>query len=183
MAAAAVRRGPDVADAALYVPGNHDPPDLDVPGNVDSRVTSVGGVRVAGLGGAGPGDRGWSYEWSEEELAGRQLPECDLLLTHAPPGGTTLDLDLAGRHLGSPSLRRLADRHATVLVCGHVHESPGALRRESWLGLNVGSLGPPDGRLQAGLVEVEPGGRRAAVGHFVPEEPGGWTLRSSARLG
>lgn len=137
----------------VYVPGNHDLPDLAMEGNVDGRVQTIGGLRIAGIGGAGPARFGFSYEWDEDAIRARAVPACDVILSHAPPARTKLDL-LHGRdqHVGSEAIREIAELHDGVLVCGHIHESPSAEMLSACLCLNVGGLGAPFGRAQVGFV-------------------------------
>ena len=76
------------------VPGNHDNPAPAVRGqaqDVDGRIVELRGLRVAGIGGAGPARFGLPYEWDEAGLR-KRLQErgwfderVDLLLCHAPP--------------------------------------------------------------------------------------------------
>jgi Icc-related predicted phosphoesterase len=150
----------------LWVPGNHDLPELAGEGNVDGRVAEIAGLRVAGLGGAGPGRFGFCYEWEEEDIRRRDVPECDVLLCHTPPARTALDRLWDGiRHVGSEALRERASAHDGVYVCGHIHESPGAVEIEGCLCLNVGGIGDPRGRAQLGFVRrsAELAGRYAAT--------------------
>lgn len=137
-----------------FVPGNHDLPVISDPANLDGRSASLGGIRMAGLGGAGPDIFGFAYEWSDEELRERArfLPQADLLLCHAPPHGTPIDVIARGAHVGSHAIRELAQRTNGVLVCGHIHESPGMVRLGDCLCLNVGGLGEPFGRARVGFV-------------------------------
>lgn len=131
----------------LYVPGNHDPdvrPRNDVfadlryaddaagpPGceNVDGRITSACGLRIAGLGGSiryreGPN------QYSQREMAWRAFRlrtrawlsrrPVDILVTHAPPAGYG-DSDDPPHH-GFASLVGLAERLAPrLLIHGHVN--------------------------------------------------------------
>lgn len=136
-----------------WVPGNHDYADLDLPGNCDRRMVVLGGVRVFGIGGAGPGRFGFPYEWDEDEIRGLTVPECDLILSHAPPARTSLDrLFHADRHVGSEAIREIAEAHRGALVCGHIHESYGTERLGDSVCVNVGSLGDPYGLMQVGFV-------------------------------
>lgn len=148
-----LRRVNELALPCLWVPGNHDLPDLEGEQNVDGRALDLAGLRIAGVGGSGPDRFGFAYEWGEDEIRERDVPPCDVLLCHAPPHGTELDkLARGGRHVGSRALRALAERHDGVYVCGHIHESPGAVQLERCLCLNVGGLGQPYGRAQVGFV-------------------------------
>jgi Icc-related predicted phosphoesterase len=135
-----------------FVPGNHDLPGLAHERNADGRVLDVAGLRVAGIGGAGPQRFGFAYEWSEDEIRARAVHDCDVILAHAPPARTPLDLVGFHEHVGSEAIRERALAHDGVLVCGHIHESPGAVELGLCLCLNAGGLGAPFGRAQIGFV-------------------------------
>ena len=150
----------------FWVPGNHDLPDIGrgadadvLPGNVDGTVVELAGLRVAGLGGAGPDRFGFCYEWDEESVRRRLVPECDVLLCHAPPRDTPLDVTLYGEHVGSAAIRERAMRHRGVLLCGHIHESPGVTKLGDCLVVNAGGLGHPFGKARVAYI----GAARAAV--------------------
>jgi len=152
-----LRRCLDLGVPVRYVPGNHDLPELPFAGNADGRLEEVAGVRVFGIGGAGPGRFGFCYEWDEEEIEARAVPECELLLCHAPPARTRLDLVHDGvRHVGSEAIREHARSKAQVLVCGHIHEACGGEQVDGCLCLNAGGLGTPFGAAQVGLVLRDP---------------------------
>lgn len=138
-----------------YVPGNHDLPDLSLPGNLDGVCETLAGWRVVGFGGAGPSRFGFCYEWTDEQARARltDLPAFDLLLAHCPPARTPLDWVPRGLHVGSEALRELAERSRGVMVCGHIHESPGAAQLGDCLVLNAGGLGEPFGKAQVAFVE------------------------------
>lgn len=167
----------------LFVPGNHDVPDVPLEENVDRRRVELAGIGVFGVGGSGPALLGFPYEWTDEELEGIEAPERDLLLVHAPPAGTGLDVTDFGEHVGSRVIRDLAEETDGALVCGHIHESPGVERVGRCLCYNAGSLGAPYGRLQAGLLEMEPGTGAARVRHFVHERAEGWRCVADRRSG
>ena len=141
-----------------WVPGNHDLPDLSGDGNIDHGSATIGNLKIAGIGGAGPDDFGFCYEWEEDEIRGRQLDPCDVILAHCPPARTPLDQEVYGRHVGSEAIRERAERHSGFLVCGHIHESAGAVQLGDCLCLNVGGLGLPYGRPQVGFIERGPDG-------------------------
>ncbi len=152
-----------LSQPTLWVPGNHDLPRLPGEGNVDYSSATLAGLRVSGVGGAGPARFGFAYEWSEDEIRARTIPECDILLCHTPPADTDLDRVPSGKHVGSQALRELALRHTGVYVCGHIHESPGAVILGRALCMNVGGLGAPYGRPQLGFIQRSnsiPGGWR-----------------------
>lgn len=140
-----------------WVPGNHDPREHDDPRNVDDRVTLIAGVRVGGIGGAGPARFGFPYEWGEDETRARALalPACELVISHTPPHDSGLDRVARGGHaVGSVAIRELASRHRGVLVCGHIHEAPGVWIANDCLCANVGGLGEPYGRAQVGVLTL-----------------------------
>lgn len=183
---AAVRRGVERARATrlpvFFVPGNHDLPDAPIEGNVDRRRTTVEGVRLYGIGGSGPARMGFPYEWTDEELARLEVPERDLLLSHAPPADTALDRTRSGRHVGSRVVRRLAAGTRGALVCGHIHESAGTDRVGDCLCYNAGALGGIFGRLQAGTLRIDPSEGRSKVRHWV-WTGGRWTQAEEATAG
>ncbi|MHC5005524.1 MAG: metallophosphoesterase family protein, partial [Planctomycetota bacterium] len=122
---ARVRSGCDCP--VVFVPGNHDlddPPE-DVEGiNADRRIVTVGGLHVAGFGGAGPTPFGFPYEWSEneadsalEQLLAAAAP-LDVFLSHAPPADTSLDRTARGHCVGSAAVRRWITRaQPRMFVC------------------------------------------------------------------
>ncbi len=120
----------DLGVPAAYVPGNHEPPGGGAPRgmiDVDGRVATVGGVKVAGLGGC-VRYNGGAHQYSQDEYrrrADRLLSEAegeqvDVLLTHAPPLGLGDEPDPA--HVGIEALHTLLDvlRPAWHLH-GHIH--------------------------------------------------------------
>lgn len=146
------RLGPHI----VFVPGNHDladpPPGLPAV-NCDRRIVEAAGLRIAGLGGAGPGRFGFPYEWEEADVS-RVLDELasgpgllDVALFHAPPNDCRLDLTKRGDHVGSAAVRRFVARaRPPLFVCGHIHEAWSVEQVEGGTCLNAGSLGPPHGQ-------------------------------------
>lgn len=150
----------------LWVPGNHDLPNLEGAGNVDGKVMELAGLRVGGIGGSGPNRFGFPYEWDEEDIRKRTLDPCDILLSHTPPLDTPLDLThYGGRHAGSLAVRERAQAHDGVLVCGHIHEAAGSVQLGRCLCLNAGSLGEPFGKPQVAFIDHD------------PNQAGLWTVR------
>lgn len=146
-----------------WVPGNHDLPEVPGRGKCDGRVVDVAGLRVLGIGGAGPARFGFPYEWDEDEIRARPSPDCDVILSHCPPARTALDLVPTSReNVGSEAVRERAERHDGVLVCGHIHESPSGVQLGRCLCLNVGGLGEPWGKAQVGFVTWRADGRHVA---------------------
>ncbi len=116
---------------AAYVPGNHDP--SAVPGprgliDVDGHVVTVGGLRVAGLGGCVRYNDGpHQYTQSEYDKRSRQLlreargRDVDVLLTHAPPLGLGDD-ESDPSHLGISALHTVIETlRPTWHLHGHIH--------------------------------------------------------------
>lgn len=162
----AIARVATLGVPVLWVPGNHDLPEIGrgtdaatLPGNVDGTVAELAGLRVAGIGGAGPDRFGFCYEWDEDQIRRRVVPDCDVLLCHAPPRDTPLDRTTYGEHVGSQAIRERALAHKGVMVCGHIHESPGVFRLGDCLVVNAGGLGHPFGKAQVGYL----GGTEQAV--------------------
>ena len=146
-----------------WVPGNHDLREVPGPGNCDGRVVLVAGLRVLGIGGAGPERFGFPYEWDEDDVRARPAPACDVILSHTPPARTPLDfVPTSSAHVGSEAVRERAQAHDGVLVCGHIHESPSAVQLGRCLCLNAGGLGEPWGRAQVGFVVWRDDGRHVA---------------------
>jgi Icc-related predicted phosphoesterase len=146
--AAVVARVETLGIPVLWVPGNHDPEHLPAPGNVDRSEAEVSGLRVTGIGGAGPARFGFPYEWGEDDVRARRLPAWDVLISHTPPLDTELDRTRRGMSAGSLAIRELAERGRGLIVSGHIHESPGAERIADTVCVNAGGLGAPYGRTQ-----------------------------------
>ncbi|MEZ4319277.1 MAG: metallophosphoesterase family protein [Myxococcota bacterium] len=143
-----------------YVPGNHDLPGLSLPGNCDGTVVDVAGLRVGGIGGAGPDRFGFCYEWGDDEIRARPALACDVLLCHCPPRGV-LDTTRRGTLAGSEAILERARAHRGFLVCGHIHEAAGVCWVDGCLCLNAGGLGRPYGKAQVGYVQRTASGDRA----------------------
>ncbi len=78
---------------------------------------------------------------------------CDVLVVHEPPYGT-LDVVSSRKHIGSQHVLQLMQQLCPrVLLCGHVHESPGIERSGGTLVINC-SMG--DGKTGGALIEIGP---------------------------
>ncbi|MFQ6012744.1 MAG: metallophosphoesterase [Thermoplasmata archaeon] len=122
----------DVPIPSYAIPGNCDPRETvplleDLGVNLHGKRTEVRGHPLIGLGGSSPTPFHTPFELSEEEIRAALEPlmvEGSILATHSPPYGHVDTL--AGRHLGSRSLRTLVERYPPRLVlCGHIHEARG----------------------------------------------------------
>ena len=136
----------------VYVPGNHDHPDLAFSGNVDGKQVLVGDLTVGGIGGAGPDRMGFCYEWSEADIRGRESLDVDVLLSHCPPMGTAYDRLPSGQHVGSVAVLERVESHEGVAAFGHIHEAHGVGQIGDCLCINPGGLGPPMAHPRAGWI-------------------------------
>jgi len=124
----------------FFVPGNCDPPEL----LKDVKIRGVSNLHGAceiqddlcfvGIGGSNPGPFFTPNEFMEEsilkileEAYGKADEEKRLILvSHAPPNGTKVDVVSSGKHVGSMSIRKFIETKKPILnVCGHVHEARG----------------------------------------------------------
>ena len=140
--------GVDVA----YVPGNHDHPDLSFSGNIDGRTTTMGGLSIGGIGGAGPDRMGFCYEWDEDDVRSRPQLDVDILLSHCPPLDTAFDRLPSGDDVGSVAVRERVQALDGVAVFGHIHEAHGVGVLGDCLAINPGGLGPPMAHPRAGWI-------------------------------
>lgn len=127
----------DVPGDILAIPGNCDPPEmvslLDNLGiSLHAREVRKEGCTFIGLGGSSPTPFHTPFELSEYEIR-RELnslmkPDV-ILVTHDAPRGH-LDVTGSGDSVGSTAIRRIIQKHSPVFsVFGHIHESPGILRK------------------------------------------------------
>jgi hypothetical protein len=87
-------------------------------------VVVFNGIRFGGLGGSSPTPFNTVNESPESELwrALERLGNVDVLVSHSPPFGTSLDASGYGGHLGSRAVMRyIKERHPKLVLCGHVH--------------------------------------------------------------
>lgn len=116
---------------AAYVPGNHDPSTGPGPRgllDLDGQVRTVGGLRIAGLGGCVRYNDGpHQYTQKEYDRRARRLLQLardaapvDVLLTHAPPLGLGDDSDPS--HVGISALHGVLETlRPTWHLHGHIH--------------------------------------------------------------
>jgi Icc-related predicted phosphoesterase len=119
----------------LAVPGNMDgPPEATRIGTL-GKLDGLTPVTIAGVSFGGPA----------------VARPCDVLVTHEPPSGI-LDTIPSGRHIGSAAVRTLLDQlRPRLLLCGHVHESPGIEQAGGTLVINC-TMG--DGSTGGALIEL-----------------------------
>jgi Icc-related predicted phosphoesterase len=155
---------------AAFVPGNHDPSTAGGKGprglvDLDGRVLSIGGLRIAGLGGCVRYNDGpHQYTQREYDRRARQLLKdargggpVDVLLTHAPPLGLGDEPDPC--HVGVSALHGVLEalRPAWHLH-GHIH--PYGMHKPDR------QLGPTTIRnvIPWHVVEIEPASSPASAG-------------------
>jgi Icc-related predicted phosphoesterase len=132
----------------LYVHGNHDADNFNVPGgmSVDGRVVRLHGLRIGGLGGSRRYKSDGIHQYTEAEMSWRVTQMLmrlaparltkgyglDLLLTHSPPLGIHDMPDYA--HTGFASLRTLIRlARPRLMLHGHSHAVKNIDKTESML--------------------------------------------------
>ena len=131
----------------FFVPGNTDPPELAIYENenvhsVHGKIVEFKGIKIAGVGASPPTPFESTYVLEESEIS-KFLDEYnpDILLTHAPPAGTKLEITWKRARGGSTAIAHHISRFKPpVAICGHVHEAWGYQKIGTTLCVNVGSL-------------------------------------------
>ena len=155
----------DVNPNIMAVPGNLDHPEvvdvLEAEGvSLHGRHRLLDGVGLAGVGGSSPTPFHTPFELGEEAIRALLEPPLAaiagarhrIVISHAPPRGTSVDRVRFGLHAGSTAVRALAEAHQPhLLLCGHIHEAVGEDRLGPTRVLNPG----PFGRGGHILVEVD----------------------------
>ncbi|MBN1524636.1 MAG: metallophosphoesterase [Spirochaetales bacterium] len=136
-----------------------------VPGNMDSaavldvlelqRISLHGrgemfeSIGVCGVGGSNPTPMHTPFELLEEDLGSvlergyKQITAAEhkIIVSHAPPRGTTLDRIKIGAHVGSEAVRTfLQTNECSLCLCGHIHESPGEQTVQGVMTVNIGAV-------------------------------------------
>jgi Icc-related predicted phosphoesterase len=123
----------------LCVPGNHDPYEIldmfdEYKINTHHKVRNENGLSFIGWGGAcTPFNTHFepSEEETEEALSGllKGIKGRWVLITHAPPKDTTLDVVESKKHVGSAAIRKIiTERRPILALCAHIHENRGTER-------------------------------------------------------
>ncbi|UCG95196.1 MAG: metallophosphoesterase [archaeon] len=119
------------------VPGNHDPYEIidlleDYGINLHNKKTKMGELTFVGWGGAST-PFNTNFEPTEEEtkeaVTGllKGIRGKWILVSHAPPKGTTLDILKTKTHVGSAAIRRLIEKNKpTLALTAHIHENKGS---------------------------------------------------------
>jgi len=128
------------------LPGNCDPLELPaavskVAKDMHGKAATVGGVKIAGLGGSNPTIFNTPFELSEEHIFEMLDPICSkvtVLMVHAPAFGH-LDRIPNGMRVGSTSIRKIVEKHRpAVVLSGHIHEERGIEEADGTLFVNPG---------------------------------------------
>lgn len=124
----------------LFVPGNCDPKELGTvqslygATNVHGRHKEIGSLHFLGIGGSSPTPFHTPFEMPENEMKrilykayrDANMESRFILVSHAPPANTKVDLSWSGIHAGSRAVREFIDAEKPSLVlCGHIHEARG----------------------------------------------------------
>jgi len=120
----------------LCVLGNHDPYEIidvfnDYGANLHNRVRVEAGFSFVGWGGA-PTPFNTLFEPSEEETKEalnnlrHDIKGKFVLVVHAPPKDTKLDIIKPNKHVGSAAIRKMiADEQPPLVISAHIHENSG----------------------------------------------------------
>ncbi len=143
----------------VVVQGNHDNPD---PRACNGTALEIAGLEVGGVGGSLPTGAGFPFELEEGGYRSvlQRLGRVDILVVHQPPYDTRCDLAYTGSHAGSKAVREYVEREApTLVLTGHIHESPGVDRIGGTTVLNPG----PFFKGHYGVADLAEGGVTARV--------------------
>ena len=128
----------------LYVPGNCDlssffEEKIDNAHNIHASCVKIKDHAFIGVGGAPSSYLKTPLEFPEDWLMNslnRGFAMCSsadklIVVSHAPPFNTKVDLAYMNRHIGSRSIRRFVEeKNPLAVFCGHVHETRGI----DWIG-------------------------------------------------
>jgi Icc-related predicted phosphoesterase len=115
--------------------------------DLHARGIVIDGVGFMGLGGGTPSPFGTPWELDDAEarrcleagFTGIEGASFRVLVSHAPPRGTKLDLGFARQHFGSGPVRKfLLGGYVDLCICGHIHESAGEDRLGRARCVNIG---------------------------------------------
>ena len=123
----------------MFVPGNCDPPILaeektQTIESIHGKCKLIDSINFVGVGGSSPSPFNTPFELTETEIADileKSYKTCQtsyetILVSHAPPRNTKLDLAFTGEHVGSQSIREFIEKtNPKLTICGHIHEASG----------------------------------------------------------
>jgi len=136
----------------LFVPGNMDTAELatfkhrGISKCIHGKCERIGNYSFVGVGGAVKGPFMTPFESAEGEIhetLQRAVKDCEdtklVLVSHAPPKNTSVDLTRSGAHAGSSAIRSFIETAQPILaICGHIHEARGTDKIGRTLILNPG---------------------------------------------
>jgi Icc-related predicted phosphoesterase len=139
-AEAAIDRFTSVAPVLFCIAGNMDLPQHDQMYerkgiSLNGHGVVLGDVGIFGVSAAPLSTLHTTYERTENELleemehgyADVRNAAKKILISHAPPYGSRVDIIHAGYHVGSTAVRDfIEDRKPDVVACGHIHEGRGS---------------------------------------------------------
>ena len=141
-------------DKVYVLPGNHESAEQVAAmcaryglNDFHQRHLQLGRWHVAGLGYSSPTPFNTPGEYSEPQMAARleRFREFSplVLVCHAPPYGTALDLVRPGLHAGSHAVAKfIQTAQPEYFFCGHIHEAEGVeIRLGQTIARNVGKTG------------------------------------------
>ena len=113
----------------LFVHGNADPKDLELPSNLVSlhgRKSRMGSLLIGGLGGSNLTPFNTPFELPDEEVEKilDSIGAVNILVSHCPPYRTNCDTTPNEENIGSKPVRSYIEKTSPELVLsGHVHEA------------------------------------------------------------
>ena len=142
----------EVGLPTLAVPGNCDPKQIlevldKYSVNLHGKCVELDDVLFVGLGGSNLTPFSTPFEYQEAEIQEElnkltcAVGKKTVLVTHAPPFDTRVDLTASGLHVGSKSIRQFIEEKQPLLsVCGHVHEARNIDKIGNTLVVNPGQI-------------------------------------------
>jgi Icc-related predicted phosphoesterase len=149
----AINRFEGIAPALFCIAGNMDLPEHDQMFarkgiSLKGRGVMIGDVGLFGVSAAPLSQLHTPYERSEDELldemergyAGIRDARKKILISHAPPYGSKVDIIHAGYHVGSTAVRDfIEERKPDAVACGHIHEGRGTDKMGTTVIINCGT--------------------------------------------
>jgi Icc-related predicted phosphoesterase len=138
--------------AMLCISGNMDSRDhdtfyTDAGISINGKGFMFGDVGIFGVSAAPFSPLHTPYEISEDAIASVMQAgylevasaRLKILVSHAPPEGTTVDLIRSGKHVGSKAVRQFIEtEQPAAVICGHIHEARGIDKLGSSIIVNCG---------------------------------------------
>ncbi|MBI4159343.1 metallophosphoesterase family protein [Candidatus Woesearchaeota archaeon] len=89
--------------------------------NLHKKIIKIENYTFIGFGGGGFSKRDIEFENFSRNIKKKNM----VLVTHAPPYNTILDILPVG-HIGSSSIKKFIEKNKPILaICGHLHENEG----------------------------------------------------------